>query len=168
MDLAPNQRRTLRAFLRVVALVEPLQRQLAADYGISLGDLHAVRVLSHLGESPVSRYGAELGLARSTITNLVDRLERAGLVARLDYPTDRRVTLVRLTATGMQAAEAVAMFAQSDVAQRVLALDDADQTALAGLLEQLLAAAPDQGYGPAEAIEAAPEDASDTAAGVAR
>jgi DNA-binding MarR family transcriptional regulator len=168
VDLTPNQRRTLRAFLRVVALVEPLQRQFAAEYGISLGDLHAVRVLSRLGESPVSRYGAELGLARSTITNLVDRLERAGLVARVDYPTDRRVTLVRLTATGMQAAEAVAMVAQSDVARRLLALDDADQAALAGLLEQLLAADPDQANGPTEASQASPEDAFDTATGVAR
>jgi MarR family transcriptional regulator, 2-MHQ and catechol-resistance regulon repressor len=167
VDLAPNQRRTLRAFLRVVALVEPLQRQLATEYGISLGDLHAVRVLSRLGESPVSRYGAELGLARSTITNLVDRLERAGLVARVDCPTDRRVTLVRLTATGIQAAEAVAIVAESDVARRVLALDDTDQTALAGLLEQLLAT-PGQGNEPTEAIEPAPEDASGAAAGVAR
>jgi len=91
MDLSENQRRTLRAFLRAVTLLEPLRSELAATHGISLGDLYAVRVLARLGEVPVSRYGAELGLPRSTITNLVDRLERAGLVARVASPSDRRV-----------------------------------------------------------------------------
>ena len=100
-------------------------------------------MLSRLGEAPVSRYGAELGLARSTITNLVDRLERAGLVARVACPTDRRVTLVQLTPTGMRAVDAVAAVAESDIARRVLALPEPDQVALAELLERLLAADPE-------------------------
>lgn len=139
MFLSPIQRRTLRAFLRTVALAEPVQRELAASHGISLGDLYAVRVLARLGEVPVSRYGAELGLARSTITNLVDRLERAGLVARAASPGDRRVTLVRLTAAARDAMEAGARFAESDVARRLLALEEADQVALTEILERLLA-----------------------------
>lgn len=151
MTLSSEQRRVLRAFLRVVALAEPLQRQLAAEYGVSLGDLHAVRVLSHLGEVPVSRYGAELGLARSTITNLVDRLERADLVARIASPVDRRVTLVALTATGQRAVSATATVADSDAARRVLALGGTDQLALAELLEKVLAAEPDTG--PATAFD---------------
>jgi DNA-binding MarR family transcriptional regulator len=137
--LSAIQRRTLRAFLRTVALAEPVQRELASSHGVSLGDLYAVRVLARLGEVPVSRYGGELGLARSTITNLVDRLERAGLVARVAGPGDRRVTLVRLTAAGQDAMEARARFAESDVARRLLALEEADQVALAEILERLLA-----------------------------
>jgi MarR family transcriptional regulator, organic hydroperoxide resistance regulator len=136
--LSPIQRRTLRAFLRAVALAEPLQRELAASHGISLGDLYAVRVLARLGEVPVSRYGAELGLARSTITNLVDRLERAELVARVASPDDRRVTLVRLTPAGLDAMEALLRFAESDVARRLLALDEVDQAALSEILERVL------------------------------
>jgi DNA-binding MarR family transcriptional regulator len=141
--LSPIQRRTLRAFLRAVALAEPLQSALAASHGISLGDLHAVRVLARLGEAPVSHYGAELGLPRSTITNLVDRLERAGLVARAASPSDRRVTLVHLTGAGREASEALARFAEGDVARRLFALDEADQTALAELLERIVAFAPE-------------------------
>jgi DNA-binding MarR family transcriptional regulator len=167
VNLSPTQRRTLGAFLRVVALAEPLQGQLAAEYGISFGDLHAVRVLSRLGEVPVSHYGAELGLARSTITNLVDRLERAGLVARVASPTDRRVTLVRLTATGLRAVDAVATVADSDVASRVLALAESDQTALAELLERLLAADPELPAEPESPAEPAEPEAV-TAPGVAR
>jgi DNA-binding MarR family transcriptional regulator len=143
MNLTAAQRRTLRAFLRAVALAEPLQHELAASHGISIGDLFAVRVLDRLGEVPVSRYGAELGLARSTITNLVDRLERAGLVARVASPSDRRVTLVQLTGTGRDAMEVRARFAESDVARRLFALEATDQAVLSELLERVLAIRPE-------------------------
>jgi DNA-binding MarR family transcriptional regulator len=144
LTLSASQRRTLRAFVRAVALVEPLQSELAASHGISLGDLYAVRTLARLGEVPVSHYGAELGLARSTITNLVDRLERAGLVVRLASPSDRRVTLVRLTESGLETMEARTRFTESDVARGILSLDATDQATLAELLERIVATQPEQ------------------------
>ena len=125
--------------MRAVALAEPLQRELAARHGISLGDLHAVHVLARLGEIPISRYGAEVGVPRSTITNLVDRLERAGLVERLPGPTDRRVTLVRLAPAGRKAVEETGLLRQSQVAARLFALDPAAQATLAELLERVVA-----------------------------
>lgn len=139
MILDPTGRRVLRAYVRAVALAEPLQRELAARHGISLGDLHAVHVLARLGEIPISRYGAEVGVQRSTITNLVDRLERAGLVERLPGPTDRRVTLVRLAPAGRKAVEETGLLRQSQVAARLFALDPAAQATLAELLERVVA-----------------------------
>ena len=139
MILDPTGRRVLRAYVRAVALAEPLQRELAARHGISLGDLHAVHVLARLGEIPISRYGAEVGVPRSTITNLVDRLERAGLVERLPGPTDRRVTLVRLAPAGRKAVEETGLLRQSEVAARLFALDPAAQATLAELLERVVA-----------------------------
>lgn len=145
MVLDPTGRRVLRAYVRAVALAEPLQRELAARHGISLGDLHAVHVLARLGEIPISRYGAEVGVQRSTITNLVDRLERAGLVERLPGPTDRRVTLVRLAPAGRKAVEETGLLRQSQVAARLFALDPAAQATLAELLERVVA-------GPSESL----------------
>ena len=92
----------------------------------------------------MSHYGAELGLARSTVTNLVDRLERAGLVARIASPSDRRVTLVRLTESGRETMEARTRFTESDVVRGILALDATDQTTLAELLERIVATQPEQ------------------------
>jgi DNA-binding MarR family transcriptional regulator len=150
--LDPASRRVLRAYLRAVALAEPLQQELATRHGISLGDLHAVRVLWRIGQSPISRYGEELGVPRSTITNLVDRLERAGLVERLPGPSDRRVTLVQLAPGGRKAVEETGLVRESEVAVRLLALEPAAQTTLAELLERVVA-------GPSE-----PRSASDAKA----
>lgn len=136
--LHPTGSRVLRAYLRAVALAEPLQRDLAARHGISLGDLHAVHVLARQGEVPISRYGEELGVPRSTITNLVDRLERAGLVERRFSKTDRRVTLVALTGAGHEAVEDTQPIRSSRVAAYLLALEPETQELLAELLERVV------------------------------
>jgi DNA-binding MarR family transcriptional regulator len=143
--LDPRGRRVLRAYLRAVALAEPLQRQLAARHGISLGDLHAVRVLARQGEVPISGFGAEIGVPRSTVTNLVDRLERAGLVERRPSATDRRVTLVALTRAGREAVLDTQLIRRSRVAAQLLALEPGAQVLLAELLEQVIS-------GPADAL----------------
>ena len=137
--------------MRAVALVEPVLEEMADRYGLSLGDFRAVRVLSRLGDVPVSRFGSELGVPRSTITNLVDRLEKAGVVERLPDPADRRVTLVRLTPTGGQAVEALVLLQSSDVARGLFSLDEPSQAMLAELLDRVAnAAAAATGAGVAE------------------
>ena len=40
----------------------------------------------------------------TSVTNAVDRLEKAGLVTRVPHPTDRRTTLVEITDSGRRLA----------------------------------------------------------------
>lgn len=46
---------------------------------------------------PMSTLASRLGLAHSTTSGIVDRLQRLGLVAREAHPDDRRSVLVKLT-----------------------------------------------------------------------
>jgi DNA-binding MarR family transcriptional regulator len=52
------------------------------------------------GHLNVGQIVAALGLAQGTVTELLDRSERAGLVRRTTARTDRRVAEVRITAEG--------------------------------------------------------------------
>jgi DNA-binding MarR family transcriptional regulator len=90
----------------------------------------------------MSSYGSELGVPRSTITNLVDRLERAGLVERASSAKDRRVTLVRLATAGRRAVADTDVLLRSQVAARLLALEPEAQVRLAELLERVVASPP--------------------------
>ena len=56
--------------------------------------------LDALGRVPSSKLAAQLGLAASTITRMVDRLQRAGLVQRGTDPRSRSIVTVELTASG--------------------------------------------------------------------
>lgn len=48
----------------------------------------------------MSGLGQELGVSLSAMTQIADRLERAGLVRRVAEPSDRRVKQLRLTPRG--------------------------------------------------------------------
>ncbi len=55
---------------------------------------------SRRGSLPLGKMGERLMIHPTSVTNIVDRLERQGLVRRLDHPTDRRTTLCEITTDG--------------------------------------------------------------------
>ncbi|MGH6960561.1 MAG: MarR family winged helix-turn-helix transcriptional regulator [Dongiaceae bacterium] len=72
--------------------------------GLSLPKLLALKALSEAGESlPLGQLAERLSCVKSNITQLVDRLEADGLVARRPDPHDRRTKLAALTAAGRRA-----------------------------------------------------------------
>ena len=72
--------------------------------GLSAAKLAALRALDEAGESlPLSELAGRLSCVKSNITQLVDRLESDGFVARTPAPNDRRTTLAALTRAGRQA-----------------------------------------------------------------
>ena len=62
-------------------------------------------LFSRAGALPMKVIGSRLQVHPTSITNAVDRLETAGLVAREPHPADGRAVLVRLTAEGRVSAE---------------------------------------------------------------
>jgi DNA-binding MarR family transcriptional regulator len=69
-----------------------------------------LQTLALLGEEPL-RIGSladKLGLATSSVTRLVDRLERMGLAKRAFSDSDRRVVTVKLTSMGKRLEAAAA------------------------------------------------------------
>jgi DNA-binding MarR family transcriptional regulator len=149
-EWSPDTRRVLRAYLRAIAVAEPLERELARRYGVALGDVHSLRLLRDLGEVPISRLSAALCIKASRATNLVDRLEGAGLVERGADPADRRVTTLRLTARAQEALGDQALFESSDLARHVERLTPAERLLLATLLERMLERRPEDHAEPEE------------------
>jgi DNA-binding MarR family transcriptional regulator len=62
-------------------------------------------VFSRTGALPLSRVGERLMVHPTSVTNTVDRLERAGLVERVPNPRDGRGTLARVTDEGRAVVE---------------------------------------------------------------
>lgn len=61
---------------------------------------------SRNGSLPMAKASARLQVHPTSVTNAVDRLETAGLVRRAPHPSDRRATLVEITARGRELAAA--------------------------------------------------------------
>ena len=77
-----------------------------AVVGLSLPKLAALRALSAVGESmPLGQLAERLSCVKSNITQLVDRLEADGFVARAHDPNDRRSRLAVMTPEGRKACD---------------------------------------------------------------
>jgi len=80
-----------------------LKMAVAQAIGVSQADLHALEQLEEAGALTPSQFARRLGLTSGAVTALIDRLERAGCVARHRHPTDRRSVVVRLSEASLAA-----------------------------------------------------------------
>jgi MarR family transcriptional regulator, organic hydroperoxide resistance regulator len=87
-------------------IVRHLETALAA-IGVDQAEAHVLSALA-AGPMTVAALVEALGVKRSTLTNILDRLERRGLVSREINPHDRRSFVVRPTRGGERAAKKVA------------------------------------------------------------
>jgi DNA-binding MarR family transcriptional regulator len=60
---------------------------------------------SRTGSLPLGKMGVRLQVHPTSVTSLIDRLERTGYVTRSPHPTDRRTTLATITDQGRAVAE---------------------------------------------------------------
>ena len=93
----------MTALVRSAFLVNAVYAESAREHGITpqQGQLLCVLMAQPYG---MGELGAVLGLAKSSLTGLVDRTERNGLVRREPDPQDTRAVRVSLTPEGSRLA----------------------------------------------------------------
>ena len=84
-----------------------LTKEIAARHGLTGPQLTVVKMLEALGELPLSRLSEKIRAQNSTVTGIVDRMEREGLVTRVRSASDRRVVHIKLTPKGVHLARDV-------------------------------------------------------------
>ncbi|MFF3026564.1 MarR family winged helix-turn-helix transcriptional regulator [Microbacterium sp. NPDC057944] len=127
------------ALAQLTFLVQRILEERSAAHGMSVVQGRMLGILRD--RTPLmSELGARLGLDKSSISGLVDRAEKRGLVERFRSPDDGRAVQVRLTDEGR--ARATAGEAEFDAeASRLLAhLPEAERTTLVRLISRLLIA----------------------------
>lgn len=88
---------------RLFELAEVLGAMMArgvAERGLTAARAGLLWALLHDGPMTQRALAAQLGVTPRNVTGLLDALQTDGLVAREAHPTDRRATLVSLTAKG--------------------------------------------------------------------
>ena len=110
----PNEEPDVYASMRAVTSVMRAQQILIAEldgmlrpYGITFSRFEALVLLvhSHGGSLPLSKIGERLQVHATSVTNVIDRLEAAGLVRREPNPRDGRGTLAVITDEGREVAD---------------------------------------------------------------
>lgn len=135
---APKPR--LFALLRAAGSLEAEVEGRLSRVGLSLPKLAALHQLVAAGDSlPLGQLAERLSCVKSNVTQLVDRLEADGLVARAPDPSDRRARLAVITPAGRQAYDdgtTIQQEAERDLFARLSPTESAQLLDLIGKIER--------------------------------
>ncbi len=131
---------TLRAYLDALTLAEPVQARLWQRAALTLTQVTVLRELRQ-GPQTASRLGEKVGLSPTSVTRLVDRLERRGLVSRRRESEDRRYVDIHLEPAGERLLGEVNVVRGSELHRAVESLNGEERRRLAAALRRLVDAA---------------------------
>lgn len=133
-DLTTDALKALRRILRASDLGT---RGLAAATGLSPSQLLVLQEVERRGETTPGALSTALQFGQATITNIVDRLEAAGLVTRRRSSRDKRQILLAATDAGRATIERAPDLLQTRFSQGFDALPPWERAMILAALERL-------------------------------
>jgi MarR family transcriptional regulator, organic hydroperoxide resistance regulator len=124
---------------RIVRAIELYSQEVYKRYGLTGPQLWAIKTLSRRGPLATSELAEALAVQPSTLSVLVDRLERRRLVRRLRSRADRRFVEIGLTAKGTELARRAPEPAQGRLLHGLRRLSAREQGSIRGTVERLVA-----------------------------
>ncbi|HEY0259847.1 MAG TPA: MarR family transcriptional regulator [Lacisediminihabitans sp.] len=124
------------ALVQVSFAVSAVLTRSAAEHELSVTQLRMLGILRDRAPS-MAALAEYLGLDRSSVSGLIDRAERRGLVARTTSPEDARVTIVSLTAQGSRLAVHLAATVNDGIARLLNEVSASDRTRLVRIAESI-------------------------------
>lgn len=128
---------TLRAIRRILRAADQGGRKLAAATRLTPSQLLVLEEIEHRGETTPSTIATALQFGQATVTNIVDRLEAAGLVTRMRNKRDKRQILLRITNNGRATLQAAPDSLQRRFQDRFSLLPSWEQAMILAALERL-------------------------------
>lgn len=90
---------------RLIQANELYTKELNKKYHVSSAQLNCILTLHEYGPLPPSKIAGHIMVKSSTVTGVVDRLEKKGFVERMRNSPDRRVITIQLTEAGKKLAQ---------------------------------------------------------------
>jgi DNA-binding MarR family transcriptional regulator len=137
-DPSLELQRRIVAFVRSFGLHRPDETPCGAPVPVS--EAHALSVLAEHGPLPQRELGEQLGLTKSTISRLVDQLERRGWAQRHAGGADARQRHVDLTVEGRKVAGDIAARRAERMARVLEHIPEGDRPAVLAALDALVEA----------------------------
>jgi DNA-binding MarR family transcriptional regulator len=137
MTARRHQFNTVDGLAQLSFLVQGTLERRAAEHDMSIVQTRLLGILRDRHPT-MNELAKLLGLDKSSVTGLVDRAERRGLVTRVPSTVDRRAVQVHLTDEARALAAEVQALFEADVLALLAPLPRADRAALTALLTRIL------------------------------
>lgn len=134
----PQARAVIQQLRIVYRAMQEHSRWVERQCGVSAAQLWALGELATRPGARVSELSQALALHQSTTSNLLDKLEKKGLVERRRGGPDQRVVQVHLSAAGQAIVDRAPQPAQGAIAAALARLPEAELTSLGHGLTELI------------------------------
>ncbi|MDZ5712941.1 MarR family winged helix-turn-helix transcriptional regulator [Jeotgalibacillus haloalkalitolerans] len=107
------------------------------EHGLNPTEFGVLELLYHKGKQPLQKIGGKILLASGSITYVVDKLEKKGLITRIASPEDRRVTYAEISEEGHRFMSEIFPEHEKNLHELMTALSDEEQKQAIDLLKKL-------------------------------
>jgi len=129
--------RLFRVWMKATKAVAENIRQDIANHNISNENFMILELLYHKGPHPVQKISEKFSIPSGSITYVVDKLEKKGLVERQANPKDRRASNVVLTQAGTALFDEIFPKHAATISQNLSFISTAEKEQLIDLLKRI-------------------------------
>jgi DNA-binding MarR family transcriptional regulator len=129
----------LIALRKIIQSIAMNSKSLVKRVGLTGPQLMILQEVAHSGGVSVGEVAKAISLSQGTVTGILERMEKRGLVIRRRSDADRRRVLVQVTADGKRLLETAPPVMQEAFVERFNSLQDWEQTMILSSLHRLVA-----------------------------
>jgi DNA-binding MarR family transcriptional regulator len=128
---------SLIALRRILRATDMFSRELAQSVGLTAAQFRVLQIVAEHGHRTATDISQQMRISQATVTSLVDKLVRHGMVVRERSEADRRQTNIMPTDKGLQAIKDAPDPLQQRFVRKFSAMQDWEQAALIAALERV-------------------------------
>ena len=137
MEVGSKELKALTVILRASQAIQEAIRKSVASYKLNATELSVLEFLYHKGDQPIQTVGKKILISSSSITYVIDKLEKKQLVTRRDCPSDRRITYASLTKKGHELMEQVFPILHEQLLELFDSIDEQQLIQLINIMKQI-------------------------------
>jgi DNA-binding MarR family transcriptional regulator len=130
---------SLIALRRILRATELFGRNLKQSVGVTAAQLRVLQIIAERGQATAKEISVRMRVSQATVTSLVDKLVREGMVLREKSAQDRRQTNIHVTPKGRLTLTEAPDPLQQRFVRNFDALEDWEQALLVASLERVAA-----------------------------
>ena len=134
-----QEQQIVAAIRQIIRAVDLQSRKLVEGHGLTGPQLAALSEIVRLGPVSPSALARSVHLSHATITGILQRLEKRGLVLRERSPSDRRSVVITATADGCSALDASPSLLQDRFRAALSSLENWERLQILATLQRVAA-----------------------------
>ena len=126
------------ALRKIIQAIDMNSKKLVKRVGLTGPQLVILQEIDNLGEVTAGEIARAVSLSQATVTGILERMEKRGLLARQRSDSDKRRIMVRITPSGNHVLQAAPPLMQEAFIERFASLQDWEQTMILSALQRLV------------------------------